>query len=86
MTSDKYSRLNFGEFRFYCKEKGVSALSIINEHYYKEFAEMLVVDYILANTDRHSGNWGFYVNVPYFSLANIMHHCSYSNFLEMNLD
>ncbi len=62
MTSDKYSRLNFGEFRFYCKEKGVSALSIINEHYYKEFAEMLVVDYILANTDRHSGNWGFYVD------------------------
>lgn len=62
MTSDKYSRLNFGEFRLYCKEKGFSALGIINEHYYKEFAAMLVVDYVLANTDRHSGNWGFYVN------------------------
>lgn len=62
MTNDKYSRLNFGEFDLYCRKKGMSALKYVDEHYPKDFANMLVVDYILANTDRHPGNWGFFVD------------------------
>ena len=30
----------------------------IQELYDKYFADMCIIDYVLANTDRHSGNWG----------------------------
>lgn len=36
-----------------------SAADYAKEHFPVSFANMCVADYILANTDRHSGNWGF---------------------------
>ena len=33
-------------------------LEILIPSFYKDFANMCVADYILGNTDRHSGNWG----------------------------
>ena len=62
MTSDAESRLNFGEFRTYCKLKGLAPIKWIMDRYAIDFENMLIADYLLANTDRHPGNWGFFVD------------------------
>ena len=62
MTNERLSRLNFGEFEEYSHNKGFSAIKWVLDNYPKQFKQMLIVDYLLANTDRHGGNWGFYIS------------------------
>ena len=46
----------------YCNQNGKNlideTISIDSENFFK----MCVVDYLISNSDRHSQNWGFYVN------------------------
>lgn len=50
------------EFDTWCSKKGLNfideARKLDPEMYYKT----IVVDYLIANRDRHEGNWGFYMN------------------------
>jgi hypothetical protein len=62
MTSDQYSIVSAEEISGYCNRTGLdflqTVLSIDAESIYK----MCIVDYLIANSDRHGKNWGFYVN------------------------
>ena len=62
MTNEKYSRLTFREYATYAKNNGMNPLTLINEKFSLYFFRMAAIDYVLANTDRHPGNWGFYVS------------------------
>ncbi len=62
MTDDKYSMLSGSDFNGYCNRRGVTPeleiLKINKDFYYK----MQIIDYLIANPDRHSLNWGFFVD------------------------
>lgn len=34
----------------------------VKEHFSTDYYKMIIVDYIIANTDRHDENWGFYMD------------------------
>lgn len=62
MTSENLSILTGLDFYSYCSRNGLDFekeyLSIDADSMYK----MWIVDYLIANRDRHSLNWGFYYN------------------------
>lgn len=62
MTTDDISILPAMDFYSYCKvnclDYDKEILKIDAENIYK----MWIVDYLIANRDRHSQNWGFYYN------------------------
>lgn len=60
ITSKKMSIVSFEEFAVWCanqeKDEFEEARKLDSKRYY----EMQIADYILNNSDRHVGNWGFY--------------------------
>lgn len=62
MTDDTLSILTWRDFKLYChnlgKDPKCEALRIDAEMIYK----MMIVDYLIANPDRHDLNWGFFYN------------------------
>lgn len=62
MADDEKSRLSFGEYQIYCKNNGIDAYQSVLEQYPIDFMKMAVIDYIIANMDRHGGNWGFWID------------------------
>lgn len=50
------------EIKDYCHHIGISFTEYVEQNYTKDFANMTVCDYVLANTDRHFENWGFLIN------------------------
>lgn len=62
MTDDTLSILTWHDFKSYChnfgKDPKQEALRIDPEMVYK----MMIVDYLIANPDRHGMNWGFFYN------------------------
>lgn len=60
MTNNKLSIIDARELYEYCSSNGYNfdkiAYSIDGDTIYK----MGIVDYIIGNSDRHKGNWGFY--------------------------
>lgn len=61
VDDDKY-RLNYGEFEEYCRNHNQNAVQRVKEINPVLFYQMNVIDYLIANTDRHNGNWGFFVD------------------------
>lgn len=57
--TEKYARLTYQEFEQYCYHIGIDPIGYIDEHFERAFGEMLIMDYVLSNPDRHGGNWGF---------------------------
>jgi hypothetical protein len=60
ITNTKISICDMEYFGNYCNRNGIDLNKWLSnqELYYK----MLIVDYIMLNSDRHSGNWGVYFN------------------------
>lgn len=62
MCDDDLSIVYAEDYNIYCNqnEKNLidECISIDSENFFK----MCVVDYLISNSDRHSQNWGFYVN------------------------
>lgn len=62
MTDDTISMLSGMDFTTYCNVKGIDSrkesLKIDKEAIYK----MFIIDYLIANRDRHGLNWGFFYN------------------------
>jgi hypothetical protein len=62
-TDDNISFVEADIIKDYCKRKGIDFLSYIKDHFSKDFANMVLCDYIFADPDEHSQNWGFLVDV-----------------------
>lgn len=56
---DEYTSIvPFGDLEIHASAHGEDALEIIKSDYREDFYTMVLVDYIIGNTDRHSLNWG----------------------------
>lgn len=74
LTNKKQGIIPFEEFAVYCANQDY-------EDEYKEakkrdsktYYEMQIADYILNNSDRHVGNWGFYFDIDENKLQKCTH-------------
>lgn len=62
LSSEEYSIINAGDVEAYCKRVGINFNQMILYQYSMDFCHMCQVDYLLSNSDRHSQNWGFWIN------------------------
>lgn len=62
MTDKNNSRLTFGEYRTFCRNNNIDPLELFETAFSKSFCQMVIADYILANTDRHPDNWGLFMD------------------------
>lgn len=60
MTDESISICDMGYYSGYCQRNGIDLQSYLLST--KDYYDMLIVDYLINNTDRHSGNWGIYFN------------------------
>ena len=61
-TNDAISFVSAQDVKDYCSHIGTSFEKYINDNFSTEMANMTILDYILANTDRHFENWGFLID------------------------
>lgn len=59
IADDKFSMVNASEVRDWCNHCEKDFLSWVLEKFGEAFKKMCLVDYVIANTDRHFDNWGF---------------------------
>ena len=62
MTDSSHSLIHAQDVIDWCIHTGQNFMEFISNGFSEEFANMCVADYVLANTDRHSENWGFMVD------------------------
>ena len=67
ITTDQKSLIHAQDGIDYCNHNNLSFHEYLSDLFGKEywitkFSNMCVYDYVFANTDRHSENWGFFVN------------------------
>jgi hypothetical protein len=55
MTDERKGIIHAADFNIWC-----DAVNYALIHYKRDFAQMMVVDYLIANRDRHGYNWGFF--------------------------
>jgi hypothetical protein len=60
MTSETRGIIHAADFNAWCIRNGTNAVNYAVRHYGENFAQMIVIDYLIANSDRHGYNWGFY--------------------------
>ena len=62
LCTDKYSIVSSGDVYRWCNRKKEDfndfVLKVDSENFYK----MAIVDYLISNSDRHMGNWGFFMD------------------------
>ena len=72
-TDDKYSLVKATDVMDWCNHTDKDLMTVLKP-YMTTFADMVISDYILGNTDRHFDNWGFLIDNDtnaIFSLAPI---------------
>lgn len=62
ITSEKLSIVSYEFIDIYCANKGVDKISYVLKKDSYSYYMMNIIDYLIGNTDRHWGNWGFYVD------------------------
>ena len=62
MVSDKYSIVTAAEVNTWCNHNNINFNEYVRNIDSEMFYKTIVVDYLIANRDRHDGNWGFYCN------------------------
>lgn len=62
MADDNTSFIPMQDIMDWHIHTGINYPAKIKELYSKRFPDMCVIDFVLANTDRHSGNWGVLIN------------------------
>jgi len=60
MTTDDKAIVHAADMHTWCLANGTDVVSFAKKHYHKELSQMIVIDYVCANSDRHRWNWGFY--------------------------
>lgn len=62
IATDECSLVSASSVKDWCVHTGKDFLEFVKENYMGSFSNMVVSDFILANTDRHMENWGFIVD------------------------
>lgn len=62
MSNDNLSIVNGSDFVSYCNRNKLDFIKEVEKIDSNGFYTMWVVDYLIANRDRHGGNWGLYYN------------------------
>jgi len=60
MATEEKSIVPAYDMMLWCKRNNIDFMQFINDSYIKEYSQMAVIDYLIANYDRHEWNWGFY--------------------------
>ncbi len=85
MTNDDYSIVTAHEYKDYCYNNDLDfeeeVLRIDADSYYK----MWIVDYLVSNGDRHSNNWGFYMNNKTMELVSLHPLFDHNNAFDKSL-
>ena len=62
VTSKEWSIVFAGDMGEYLRNAGKSLWELVYSQDEYGFHMMNIIDYLIGNTDRHRGNWGFWVN------------------------
>ena len=62
LSTDDLSLVHASSVRDWCVHTGMNFLNYVCSKFETEFANMVVADYVIGNTDRHFENWGFLVD------------------------
>ena len=62
ICSNEYSLVAAFEVTEWCKQTNTSAYQFFQKTDAENFNKMLIVDYLISNSDRHGKNWGFYMD------------------------
>lgn len=62
ITSEDFSIVPMEYIEIYCLNKGIKKMEFILKKDAYAFYMMNIIDYLVGNTDRHWGNWGFLVD------------------------
>jgi len=62
ITSLQYSIVPMEYIEIYCINHNINRDKFIRKVAYFDFCMMNIVDYLIGNTDRHWGNWGFLID------------------------
>lgn len=62
ITSEDVSIITWEDYQIYCNRNNLDPYDILKAETRKAYARMQVADFVLNNSDRHEGNWGFYVD------------------------
>lgn len=62
ITNDDTSLITMSSYRDYCTHVGINILDFLENTFMTNFANMCVIDYCLANTDRHFENFGLLID------------------------
>lgn len=62
ITSEMISIVPYEFIEVYCTNRGIDTLSYVLKKDSYSYYMMNIVDYLIGNTDRHWGNWGFFVD------------------------
>jgi hypothetical protein len=60
MTTDDKAIVHAADMQLWCLQNNTDVVAYARKHFEKQFAQMCVIDYLLANSDRHGWNWGFF--------------------------
>jgi hypothetical protein len=60
MTNENLAIVPAWEYESFLRRNEIDLIQYCCLNHLKEFSQMLVVDYLISNMDRHSGNWGFF--------------------------
>ena len=62
MSNDDVSIVPAAEVESWCNRTGKNFIRFTESLDRDNFYKMLIIDYLIANSDRHAYNWGFYMN------------------------
>ena len=77
MSSQDISMLSGDDYILYCEAKGVDWRNSLIRLDPENFYQMLVIDYLISNPDRHTLNWGLFYNCNTMELLGL--HLLYDN-------
>lgn len=62
LTNETRSMVNFEEYQIFCENHGKNVYEATAKLDLKHYLEMQVADYIINNVDRHTANWGYFMD------------------------
>lgn len=62
ITSEKLSLVPYEFIDIYCANHGINKLDFVLKKDKYSYYMMNIIDYLIGNTDRHWGNWGFFAD------------------------
>jgi hypothetical protein len=84
MTTDDKAIVYASAIDTWGQRNNTNAVEYAKKHWLRDYSQMLVIDYLLANYDRHSGNWGFFQSMTSGEVLGLHdlydHNCCFSDF------